>query len=123
MSYVGEPGCEITCDSAQVKKLYSAILNSGAKPAGLVAQTSMRVEKGFRAMGHELDSDVTPVTSGLDGFIRKQGGFMGHDSLRTKSAKRNSNNQIVSLLFSDSEAIPLGHEPLLVNNDIMFLRV
>ena len=37
---------------------------AGAKPAGLFAQTSMRIEKGFCAMGHELDSDVTPVRPG-----------------------------------------------------------
>ncbi|MFT4726889.1 MAG: glycine cleavage system aminomethyltransferase T/glycine [Granulosicoccus sp.] len=119
MSYVGEAGCEITCYSSDVKKLYSALLKAGAKPAGLFAQTSMRIEKGFRAMGHELDSDATPVESGLDGFIRKQGGFVGHRALRSKSAKTHFNNQIVSLLFHDNDAIPLGHEPLIVNNEIV----
>jgi glycine cleavage system aminomethyltransferase T/glycine/D-amino acid oxidase-like deaminating enzyme len=119
MSYVGEAGCEITCDSSDVKKLYSALLKAGAKPAGLFAQTSMRIEKGFRAMGHELDSDVTPEESGLDGFIRKQGGFVGHRALRSKSSKTHSNNQIVSLLFHDNDAVPLGHEPLIVNSDIV----
>lgn len=119
MSYVGESGCEITCDSSQVEKLYLLLLKAGAKPAGLLAQTSMRIEKGFRAMGHELDSDVTPEESGLDMFVRKQGGFVGHESLRPDSLKKNSSNQIVSLLFHDNDAIPLGHEPLIIDNEIV----
>lgn len=119
MSYVGEAGCEITCDKSQVKELYLQLLNAGAKPAGLFAQTSMRIEKGFRAMGHELDSDVSPGQVGLDGFTRKQGGFLGYESLRSLSAEQRSKNQIVSLLFHDNDAIPLGHEPLLLNKEIV----
>lgn len=77
ISYVGEHGCEITCDSSHVKKLYSALSKAGAKPAGLFAQTSMRIEKSFRAMGHELDSDVNPVDAGLGVFCVSKGSMLG----------------------------------------------
>ena len=60
MSYVGEPGWEITCLSENAPAIFAALTAQGARPAGMFAQTSMRIEKGFCAMGHELDSDVTP---------------------------------------------------------------
>ena len=58
LSYVGEAGWEITMKAKNAATIYKALTTVGAKPAGLHAQTSMRIEKGFCAMGHELDSDV-----------------------------------------------------------------
>ena len=74
MSYVGEPGWEITCLSENATAIWAALTVAGARPAGLFAQTSMRIEKGFCAMGHELDGDLTPIEAGLDFATRKTGG-------------------------------------------------
>ena len=112
MSYVGESGCEITCKSTDVKTLFEALLAKGVKPAGLFAQTSMRIEKGFRAMGHELDSDVTPMDVGLAMFTRNMGGFTGYDALEAQQSKAGT-HQVMLLTFSDTEAVPIGHEPVL----------
>ena len=49
LSYVGEAGWEITCRAADAPALYGAMTAAGARPAGLFAQTSMRIEKGFCA--------------------------------------------------------------------------
>ncbi|MEM0945095.1 MAG: FAD-dependent oxidoreductase, partial [Pseudomonadota bacterium] len=65
LSYVGEAGWEITCRAENAPAIFAAFQAEGARPAGLYAQTSMRIEKGFRAMGHELDGDVTPWEVGL----------------------------------------------------------
>ena len=123
LSYVGEAGWEITCQSADVKALYRALKKAGAKPAGLFSQTSMRIEKGFRAMGHELDSDVSPFEVGLHTFTRKSGGFTGYEALlkrlQQSSTDQLSTNQIVSLTFADDFVVPLGHEPVIYNNDII----
>ena len=61
LSYVGEAGWEMTCRAGDAPAVYAALTGAGAVPAGLYAQISMRIEKGFAAMGHELDSDVSPV--------------------------------------------------------------
>ena len=37
----------------------------GLRDAGYYAIEAMRLEKGYRAMGHELDSAVTPRMTGL----------------------------------------------------------
>ena len=118
LSYVGEAGWEITCKSTDVNAVYQALMDAGVRPAGLFAQTSMRIEKGFRAMGHELDSDVSPADVGLQGFTRKTGGYLGCDANRAKE-NRPSAQRIVSLTFDDESVVPIGHEPVIVNNTIV----
>ena len=118
ISYVGEAGWEITCRSESASEIYAAFASRGAKPAGLFAQTSMRIEKGYRAMGHELDADVTPVEAGLLSMTRTYGGFIGYEALcarKQEGAKR----KVISLIFEDMHAVPLGHEPIYLDGDII----
>lgn len=111
LSYVGEAGWELTVAAADAPALYAALTGAGAVPAGLYAQTAMRVEKGFCAMGHELDSDVSPIEAGLEFACRKAGGFTGFEALEARRAK-GAVNGVISLTLDDVEAHPLGHEPI-----------
>ena len=115
LSYVGEAGWEIACAPADAPALMEAMLAEGAVLAGLHAQTSMRVEKGFAAMGHELDSDVSPVEAGMDGFA-KPDGFIGAEALEAR--RRNGGRTLVTLVLDDAAAVPIGHEPVLVGGRI-----
>jgi 4-methylaminobutanoate oxidase (formaldehyde-forming) len=118
MSYVGEAGWEITMKAENARAIYAALTEAGAKPAGLYAQTSMRIEKGFCAMEHELDSDVTPVDAGLDFATRKKGGFIGAEALALRRAEE-AQSAIVSLKLDDDGPVPLGHEPIYLNGEII----
>lgn len=118
LSYVGEAGWELTCRAENASVLYAALTKAGATPAGLLAQTSMRVEKGFCAMGHELDGDVTPVQTGLDFAVKKNGDFIGKGAL---DAQREAGVQsgVMSLILDDKDAVPLGHEPIYLDGSII----
>ncbi|WP_282158719.1 GcvT family protein [Shimia thalassica] len=118
LSYVGEAGWEITMKAENASAVYAALIAAGAKPAGLFAQSSMRIEKGFCAMGHELDSDVSPVETGLDFATRKKGGFIGAEALAKRRADGDMPH-IVSLKLDDESAVPLGHEPIYQNGKIV----
>ena len=52
-----------------------------AKPIGLGARNSLRLEAGLPLYGHDIDLDTTPVMAGLDFAINKrrraEGGFPG----------------------------------------------
>ena len=111
LSYVGEAGWEITCKASDASALYAAFVEKGAVPAGLFAQTSMRIEKGFCAMGHELDGDTNPIKTGMDFATRKKGGFIGADAL---AAAREAGEEcnVFSIKLDDEDALPLGHEPI-----------
>ncbi|MEM1299113.1 MAG: FAD-dependent oxidoreductase [Pseudomonadota bacterium] len=111
LSYVGEAGWEITCRAENATAIYVTLAAEGARPAGLYAQTSMLIEKGFRAMGHELDGDATPCDVGLDGAVSKKRRFIGSEALaeaRTTPPAR----QVATLIFDDPDAVPLGSEPV-----------
>ncbi len=118
LSYVGEYGWELTCRATEALALYRALHNAGAKPAGLYAQTAMRVEKGFRAYGHELDSDVTPIEAGLDFAVAWDTDFIGRDAV-LRRRDEGGRGRVVSLVFDDTMAVPLGHEPIYVGGDIV----
>ena len=86
LSYVGEAGWEMTCRAAEAPRLYDALYAAGARPSGLFAQTSMRIEKRYLAMGHDLDADVSPLEAGLDFAICWDKPFIGRDALQRISA-------------------------------------
>ena len=118
ISYVGEAGWEITCAAHDASDVFAVLTAAGAKPAGLLAQTSMRIEKGFCAMGHEIDSDNSPIEAGLMFATRKSGGFIGFDALQER-LKSGAFRQVVSLTIDDQSAVPIGHEPICLKGDII----
>ncbi len=111
MSYVGEAGWEITCKSENVRSIYAALVAAGATPAGLYAQSAMRIEKGFCAMGHELDGDATPVEAGMAALTSMKKDFIGRDALQTR-IENGPQSRLVTLILEDENAVPLGHEPI-----------
>jgi 4-methylaminobutanoate oxidase (formaldehyde-forming) len=119
LSYVGEAGWELTCAAQDAPALYAALTGQGARPAGLYAQTSMRIEKGFCAMGHELDGDVTPIEAGLGFATRKAGGFIGAEAL-AQQRRAQPGRKVVSLRFDAAGgAVPIGHEPVYLGDEII----
>ncbi len=116
LSCVGEAGWEFTCDAKDAKALHDALSHAGAEPAGLYAQTSMRIEKRFLAMGHELDGDVTPIEAGLDFAVKKDVPFIGSHALAARR-REGSRARLVTIMLDDASAVPLGDEPVYVAGD------
>ena len=111
LSYVGEAGWEITCPARHAGAVYDALHRAGARPAGLFAQTSMRIEKRFLAHGHDLDTDVNPLQAGLGFAVRWEKEFIGRPALES-FRDRAPGQRIVSIILDDAEAVPLGGEPV-----------
>ena len=118
LSYVGEQGWEITCKSANAPVIYAAMREAGAIPAGIFAQTSMRIEKKFLAYGHELDSDVTPIEAGLEFAIGWNTDFIGREAL-LRRRDEGPKAHMVTILLDDPSAVPLGHEPIRLDGEIV----
>lgn len=118
LSYVGEAGWEITCKAQNAIKIYDAMVALGAKPAGLFAQSSMRIEKKFLAYGHELDTDVSPLDAGLGFAVDWNKDFIGKAALKKKKVA-GASSRIVSIILDDNNAVPLGNEPVVMNGKII----
>jgi aminomethyltransferase len=80
--YTGEDGFEISVPAHAAAELADAITaHEAAKPIGLGARDSLRLEAGLPLYGHDLDHSTTPVMAGLNFAINKrrraEGGFAG----------------------------------------------
>ena len=85
ISYVGELGWEITTQTEYGLKLWDTLWEAGQShgivPVGIgVYGTTGRLEKGYRLMGHELESEYNPVEAGLARPKVKRANFIGRDA-------------------------------------------
>jgi dimethylglycine dehydrogenase len=70
VSFAGELGWEIHAKNADLPALYDAVTGAGAKPFGMYALNSMRMEKGYRAWKGDLSTDYSLLEAGLDRFVK-----------------------------------------------------
>ena len=119
LSYVGEPGWELTCANEDATDLFDLLLEAGAAPAGSLAQSAMRIEAGYLAHGHDMDTDTTPLEVNLGFAVAWDTDFVGRDALMMQ--KRNgTTNRLVSLLFDpDEDIVPLGNEPVSLDGELV----
>jgi 4-methylaminobutanoate oxidase (formaldehyde-forming) len=116
VSYAGELGWElyIPCDLAAgvLEALQAAGTQHGLRLGGTAAMGSLRVEKGFRAWGHDVGPLTSPLEAGLGFAVALgKGDFLGREALlrqREAGVKR----RLLSFTLDDSELFPHGNEPL-----------
>jgi len=94
--YTGEDGFEISIPADKANDLAVALLaNYDIKPVGLGARDTLRLEAGLCLYGHDMNSETTPVSAGLEWSISKarrtggarQGGFPGSDIILEQMEK------------------------------------
>ncbi|WP_300533132.1 FAD-dependent oxidoreductase [uncultured Mameliella sp.] len=105
VSFAGELGWEIHAATAEIPALYEAVLGAGARPFGMFALDSLRIEKGYRAWKGDLSTDYSLFEAGLDRFVRldKPQDFPGKDAL-TAEAVAGPTKRFVTLVVETGEA-------------------
>ena len=83
VSFTGELGWEVHAENAEMPAIYDAIIEAGAKPFGMYALNSLRIEKGYRAWKGDLSSDYSMLEAGLERFVKfdKEQDFTGKAAL------------------------------------------
>jgi aminomethyltransferase len=87
--YTGEDGFEVFCPPDGVRRIWDAVVASGAQPCGLGARDSLRLEVAYRLYGNDMDEEHTPLEAGLGWIVKldKPGGFVGAEALRKQKAE------------------------------------
>jgi aminomethyltransferase len=82
--YSGELGYEIFCDAKNAEMLWEAITEAGAKPYGLAAVETLRIESGLIFIGYDyFQHQTNPFDMSLDSVISLDtGDFNGKAALR-----------------------------------------
>jgi len=84
--YTGEDGFEISLPNAKVENLTKLLVNNKAKPIGLGARDTLRLEAGLCLYGHDLNEEINPIEANLKWAIakkrREEGGFNGWKKIK-----------------------------------------
>jgi aminomethyltransferase len=80
--YTGEDGFEFMVAADQAVTLWEELLGRGAKPCGLGARDTLRLEAAMPLYGHELNEETDPLQAGLGWAVKLgKGDFIGRDAL------------------------------------------
>ncbi len=87
--YTGEDGLEVMLGAAQAVTLWEELLQRGARPCGLGARDTLRLEAAMPLYGHELDEDTDPLQAGLAWAVKfDKGDFIGKEALLKRRADK-----------------------------------
>src|SRR5262249_34179363 len=66
-------------------ELWEDLVKRGAKPCGLGARDTLRLEAAMPLYGHELNEDIDPFQAGLDWAVKlDKGDFIGKSALEKR---------------------------------------
>jgi glycine cleavage system aminomethyltransferase T len=120
VTYVGELGWELHVPAEYAAGVYDDLIaagtNLGLALTGLSAMSSLRLEKGYRDMGVDIDNTDNPLEAGLGFAVAwdKPGGFTGRDALVAARAAGPPRQRVVSLVVEDPAVDLFGNEPVLL---------
>lgn len=115
ITYVGELGWELYVPVEFAAGVYELLTSAGTEfglaDAGYYAINSLRLEKGYRAIGSDLTADYNPVEAGLlfACKLRKDIPFRGREAVE-KAKTDGPLRKMVSFVLDDAEPMMWGGE-------------
>jgi glycine cleavage system aminomethyltransferase T/glycine/D-amino acid oxidase-like deaminating enzyme len=120
VSYVGELGWELWAPTEYGQRLWETLWEAGqdldVRPMGGGALESMRLEKGFRLWGTDIDTDSNPYEAGLSFAVDLDTDFVGKEALEAAKAE-GIDDEITPITLDDSEDVLLSGRPVLVDGE------
>lgn len=124
LSFVGELGYELYPTADQAVNLYDALIEAGdelgIRRAGYHALDSLRIEKGYRHLGHDIGPADDPYEASL-GFTvswRKEIPFIGREALEPLRGRPRA-RRTVHIALRDPEPLLLHDESVLLDGRVV----
>ena len=111
ITYLGELGYELHIPAEQAVGVYDRLIQAGRelglRHAGLRALSSLRMEKGYRDYGHDIDNTDSVLDAGLRFAVAldKPGGFVGREAVAAQLAAGPPTRRLVQVLLTDPEPL------------------
>ncbi len=121
LTYLGELGYELYIPTEQAVHVYDTLVEAGKAfglcHAGLKALGSLRMEKGYRDYGHDMDNTDDPYEVGLGFTVKldKAAGFIGKEACAEKKAQGGLKRRLAQVLVKDPEPL-LYHAEVITRN-------
>jgi glycine cleavage system aminomethyltransferase T/glycine/D-amino acid oxidase-like deaminating enzyme len=120
VSYVGELGWELWTPVEYGRRLWDTLWEAGrdldVRPMGGGALESMRLEKGYRLWGTDVDTDVNPYAAGLPFAVDLDTEFVGREAL-VEAREAGVDSRIVPLTLDDSTDVVMTGRPVTVEGE------
>jgi len=111
--YTGEDGFEFFCPAGDGIEVFKKFIEAGAKPCGLGARDSLRLEMCYPLNGSDLSPTRTPIEAGLGFFVDlDKGDFVGREVLARQKAD-GLKERLVAIAYTEKGAPPRAHYPVL----------
>jgi glycine cleavage system aminomethyltransferase T/glycine/D-amino acid oxidase-like deaminating enzyme len=118
ITYLGELGYELYIPADQAIHAYERLTKAGQQlglvHAGLKALASLRMEKGYRDYGHDIDNTDTVLEAGLGFAVAwdKPGGFIGREAARKQKEAGPLTKRLLQIQVLDPQ-------PLLFHGEVV----
>jgi dimethylglycine dehydrogenase len=105
VSFAGELGWEVHALNEHMPAIYDAVVEAGARPFGMYALNSLRIEKGYRTWKGDLSSDYSLLEGGLGRFVKldKPQDFPGKSAILSEK-QQGVKKSFVTLLVDAGDA-------------------
>ena len=115
ISYAGELGWELYGQFAMGdrawKLLWEAGREHGLVAAGLGCFDTLRLEKGYRFWGQDIDTERDPFSAGLGFAVKMDKDFQGRDALE-RLLGRGPSHRLSCMTLDDPACVVMGKEPI-----------
>lgn len=117
--YTGESGFELFFPDALAADLWQSVLKAGAKPCGLGARDTLRLEMCYPLNGSDLSPGRTPLEAGLGLFVAlEKPDFIGREALLAQK-EAGLPSKLVALRMTEKSPPPRAHYPVLVDGQVV----
>ncbi|MEM7076104.1 MAG: FAD-dependent oxidoreductase [Pseudomonadota bacterium] len=123
VSYTGDLGYEIYCDTMEQRALWDVVWSAGQtfglRPFGMRAMMSLRLDRFFGSWLHEFSPDYTPGETGMDRFIdfAKNTDFIGRAAAEQERAQ-GAARKLVAFAVEAEDADVHGYEPVWIDGKV-----
>ncbi|MFB9053780.1 glycine cleavage system aminomethyltransferase GcvT [Formosa undariae] len=112
--YTGSGGFEIYCKNSEAKQIWDKVVEAGAKPIGLAARDTLRLEMGYCLYGNDINDTTSPLEAGLGWVTKFTKEFTNSEALLAQKTEGVKNKLVAFTL--DERGIP-RHDYDIVDND------
>ncbi len=110
--YTGEWGYEIYVPNAVASPCMATLLEkTSARPIGLGARDTLRLEAGYLLYGNDMDETVSPIEAGIAWAVRfEKGTFKGRERMEAEKAGKLPSRRMYAFLMDEQGIARHGME-------------
>ena len=106
--YTGEDGFEIVLPAAKVADAWRSLEKAGARPCGLGARDTLRLEAGMNLYGQDMEENISPLDAGLAWTVdlASPRDFVGKAALQSNGSR----SELVGLVLEQAGGVLRAHQ-------------